>query len=237
MTADPSPARVAAERGRSERREADRWHPSSTQPAEPASPVPAPTPDGQRDAESRGDESSSDFTEAVLAHVVSPAVGEIGLRVRDVIAIAEWLAPLVRDRCSQAWHEGHSAGVAMKHLIETEISGEAAGRYAICGDWLVSIADGCTCDGNGEIGHRIGCGEEPCERIDVLRRVIAPLLRLSDVPHLERQIRESIAGEEARLRGALLSIRSIGATSGTNLSAWNEAFDVIDAAIARGSSS
>jgi hypothetical protein len=64
MTADPSPARVAAERGRSERRNADRWHPSSTQPAEPASSVPAPTPDGQGDAESRDVRISDEAVEA-----------------------------------------------------------------------------------------------------------------------------------------------------------------------------
>jgi hypothetical protein len=43
---------------------------------------------------------------------------------------------------------------------------------------------------------------------------------------------EADKAEQDRLRGALLSLRSIGAHSGTNINAWNEAFDVIDRALA-----
>lgn len=50
---------------------------------------------------------------------------------------------------------------------------------------------------------------------------------------LEEQAQPAASAKsEQKFRDALLAVRRIGARSGTNLNAWNEAFDVIDAALA-----
>lgn len=71
---------------------------------------------------------------------------------------------------------------------------------------------------------------------EVLLQHVGPLWRAFLAVEAERDRLAAqlaaVRAERDTLRGALLWVRSAGSRSGTNLNAWNEAFDVIDAALA-----
>lgn len=54
---------------------------------------------------------------------------------------------------------------------------------------------------------------------------------LDEIARDANRVTIAAMNERDKFRDALLAVRRIGALSGTNLNAWNEAFDVIDAAL------